>query len=206
MRWAIIGFGLYPQRAGLWILALVPLGAFIFGFDPAVRLRAMRFVDRLIYSLDALLPFVTLRSEHNSFDLQSWPKYYSLSPQGDGLCADRLPAGGVDGEFVMLCEGRASMIANFGPGMRERFRWSPTWPSSITAATARHRRRCWRCRPTCASGWNPSRCASCRANCRSAWREAGAVAGRIRWRAAGRSCLRGERHGRLQCRAALPAV
>ncbi|HEY2889179.1 MAG TPA: hypothetical protein VGJ31_01060, partial [Dongiaceae bacterium] len=77
MRWAIIGFGLYPQRAGLWILALVPLGAVIFGFDPAVRLRQMRFVDRLIYSLDTLLPFVTLRSEHNSFDLQSWPKYYS---------------------------------------------------------------------------------------------------------------------------------
>jgi len=77
MRWAIIGFGLYPQRAGLWILALVPLGAIIFGFDPAVRLHRMRFVDRLIYSLDTLLPFVTLRSEHNSFDLQSWPKYYS---------------------------------------------------------------------------------------------------------------------------------
>jgi hypothetical protein len=77
MRWAIIGFGLYPQRAGLWILVLVPLGAIIFGFDPAVRLRQMRFVDRLVYSLDTLLPFVTLRSEHNSFDLQSWPKYYS---------------------------------------------------------------------------------------------------------------------------------
>ncbi len=77
MRWAIIGFGLYPQRAGLWILALVPLGAIIFGFDPAVRLHKMRFVDRLVYSLDTLLPFVTLRSEHNSFDLQSWPKYYS---------------------------------------------------------------------------------------------------------------------------------
>jgi hypothetical protein len=30
----------------------------------------------LIYSLDALLPFVTLRTEHTSYDLQSWPKYY----------------------------------------------------------------------------------------------------------------------------------
>ena len=76
MRWAIIGFGLYPQRAGLWILVLVPLGAVIFGFDPSVRLRAMRFVDRLIYSFDALLPFVTLRIEHGAFDLQAWPKYY----------------------------------------------------------------------------------------------------------------------------------
>jgi hypothetical protein len=76
MRWAIIGFGLYPQRAGIWILVLVPLGAVIFGYDPAVRLRAMRFVDRLIYSFDALLPFVTLRIEHGAFDLQTWPKYY----------------------------------------------------------------------------------------------------------------------------------
>ncbi len=76
MRWAIIGFGLYPQRAGWWILFLVPLGAIIFGFDPSVRLRQMRFIDRLIYSFDALLPFVTLRAEHNSFDLQAWPKYY----------------------------------------------------------------------------------------------------------------------------------
>jgi hypothetical protein len=76
MRWAFIGFGLYPQRAGIWILVLVPLGAFIFGFDPAVRLRAMRFVDRLFYSFDALLPFVTLRIEHGAFDLQAWPKYY----------------------------------------------------------------------------------------------------------------------------------
>ena len=76
MRWAFIGFGLYPQRAGIWILVLVPLGAVIFGFDPAVRLRAMRFIDRLFYSFDALLPFVTLRIEHGVFDLQAWPKYY----------------------------------------------------------------------------------------------------------------------------------
>jgi hypothetical protein len=76
LRWAIIGFGLYPQRAGIWILVLVPLGAVIFGFDPAIRLRQMRFIDRLIYSFDALLPFVTLRAEHNSFDMQGWPKYY----------------------------------------------------------------------------------------------------------------------------------
>jgi hypothetical protein len=76
LRWAIIGFGVYPQRSALWILVLVPLGAVIIGFDRAVRLRAMRGVDRLIYSFDALLPFVTLRQEHNAFDLQSWPKYY----------------------------------------------------------------------------------------------------------------------------------
>jgi hypothetical protein len=76
MRWAIIGFGLYPQRSAIWILILVPLGAVIFGYEPQVRLRAMRTIDRLIYSLDALLPFVTLRSEHNAFDLQAWPKYY----------------------------------------------------------------------------------------------------------------------------------
>jgi hypothetical protein len=76
LRWAIIGFGLYPQRSALWILVLVPLGAFIIGFEPQVRLRAMRPIDRLIYSLDALLPFVTLRAEHNTFDFQAWPKYY----------------------------------------------------------------------------------------------------------------------------------
>jgi uncharacterized protein YjbI with pentapeptide repeats len=76
MRWAIIGFGLYPQRSALWLLVLVPLGAIVFGYDPAVRLRAMRPLDRLVYSFDALLPFVTLRIEHNAFDLQSWPKYY----------------------------------------------------------------------------------------------------------------------------------
>ena len=76
MRWAIIGFGLYPQRSALWILFLVPLGTVIFAFEPQVRLRSMRAIDRLIYSLDALLPFVTLRSEHNAFDLQAWPKYY----------------------------------------------------------------------------------------------------------------------------------
>jgi hypothetical protein len=76
LRWAIIGFGLYPQRSAIWILILVPLGAIIVGFEPQVRLRRMRLIDRLIYSLDALLPFVTLRQEHNAFDLQSWPKYY----------------------------------------------------------------------------------------------------------------------------------
>lgn len=76
MRWAIIGFGLYPQRSAIWILVLVPLGAFVTGFEPQVRMRNMRLVDRLIYSLDALLPFVTLRGEHNSYDFQAWPKYY----------------------------------------------------------------------------------------------------------------------------------
>ncbi len=76
MRWAIIGFGVYPERSALWILVLVPLGAMVFAFEPTVRLRAMRPVDRLIYSFDALLPFITLRQEHNSFDLQAWPKYY----------------------------------------------------------------------------------------------------------------------------------
>jgi hypothetical protein len=76
MRWAIIGFGLYPQRSAIWIAVLVSLGAIIFSFEPQLRLRAMRPGDRVIYSLDALLPFVTLRAEHNSFDLQAWPKYY----------------------------------------------------------------------------------------------------------------------------------
>ncbi len=76
LRWAIIGFGLYPQRSAIWLLVLVPLGALIVGFEPQVRLRRMRLVDRLIYSLDALLPFVTLRQEHSAFDLQAWPKYY----------------------------------------------------------------------------------------------------------------------------------
>jgi hypothetical protein len=76
LRWAIIGFGVYPERSALWILVLVPLGAIVFGFEPTVRFRAMRPVDRLMYSFDALLPFITLRQEHNSFDLQAWPKYY----------------------------------------------------------------------------------------------------------------------------------
>jgi hypothetical protein len=76
MRWAIIGFGLYPARSAIWILILVPLGAIVFGFDRTARLRAMRPIDRLIYSFDSLLPIVTLRNEHTAFDLQSWPKYY----------------------------------------------------------------------------------------------------------------------------------
>lgn len=76
MRWAIIGFGLYPQRSAIWILVLVPLGAFIISYESQVRMRNMRVIDRLIYSLDALLPFVTLRAEHNSYDFQAWPKYY----------------------------------------------------------------------------------------------------------------------------------
>lgn len=76
LQWAFTGFGLYPQVAGLWVLALIAIGAVVFSFDSSPELRRFTPGQRVIYSFDMLIPAVHLRHHHAEIELQSWPRYY----------------------------------------------------------------------------------------------------------------------------------
>ena len=106
MRWAIIGFGIYPERSAIWILILVPLGAFIFGFEPQVRMRAMRAGRPP--DLQPRRPAALRHPAQRAQQLRSpgLAQILSLFPQGHGLCADRLPALGPDLAGVMSALNR----------------------------------------------------------------------------------------------------
>ncbi|HNB27998.1 MAG TPA: hypothetical protein PLR41_13620, partial [Alphaproteobacteria bacterium] len=76
LQFLFTGFGVHPQVAGLWVLALIAGGAWAFSRDPSPELRKFSWVQRVIYSFDMLLPAVHLRHHHYEIELQSWPRYY----------------------------------------------------------------------------------------------------------------------------------
>jgi hypothetical protein len=76
LHWAFTGFGYYPEVSGLWAILLVLVGAALFGHDRTSEIRLYSRAERLIYSLDMLLPIVQLRHHHYQFDLVGWPKFY----------------------------------------------------------------------------------------------------------------------------------
>ena len=76
LHWAFTGFGYYPEVSGLWAILLVLLGAWLFGRDRTSEIRFYSRAERLVYSLDMLLPIVQLRQHHYQFDLIGWPKFY----------------------------------------------------------------------------------------------------------------------------------
>jgi len=70
----VIGYGYYPQRAILWALGLVGLGAVVLRLSGAGPINHMPF--GVAYSFDMLLPLVKLRERHYQIDLVGWPRYY----------------------------------------------------------------------------------------------------------------------------------
>jgi hypothetical protein len=76
LHWIFTGFGRYPEIAGLWALLLVAVGFVVFAHDRGSEIRHYSRPERLVYSLDMLLPIVQLRQHHYQFDLVGWPKFY----------------------------------------------------------------------------------------------------------------------------------
>lgn len=76
LPWAFTGFGLYPYISGIWVLALIVAGTVIFGLDPSPEMRRFTVPQRVVYSLDMLIPAVHLRHHHAEIELQSWPRFY----------------------------------------------------------------------------------------------------------------------------------
>ena len=70
------GYGLHPEIAFLWIGLLVGVGAYVVGRDRAPEVQRMTRPERVIYSLDMLLPVVHLRHGHYEFDLAGRARYY----------------------------------------------------------------------------------------------------------------------------------
>jgi hypothetical protein len=73
LKW-LIGYGHYPQRAMLWAIALVVIGAIVLRVSGEGARNGMPF--GLAYSFDMLLPIIHLRRKHDDVDLQSWARYY----------------------------------------------------------------------------------------------------------------------------------
>lgn len=76
LQFAFTGFGLYPYVSGIWVVALIAAGTVIFGLDPSPEMRRFTVFQRLVYSLDMLIPAVHLRHHHTEIELQSWPRFY----------------------------------------------------------------------------------------------------------------------------------
>jgi hypothetical protein len=72
------GFGIYPQLAALWVILLVVIGTFIFGRDKRRELSEASWFDRVIYSLDMLIPVVHLRKSNYDFEPASARARYYL--------------------------------------------------------------------------------------------------------------------------------
>ena len=76
LQFLFTGFGVHPQVAGLWVLALIAFGTWAFSQDPSPELAKLTWPQRAIYSFDMLLPAVHLRHHHYEIELQAWPRYY----------------------------------------------------------------------------------------------------------------------------------
>lgn len=72
------GFGIYPQVAALWVILLVAIGTIVFGRDKEPTLAQMNWTDRVIYSLDMLIPVVHLRGKNYGFEPASNRARYYL--------------------------------------------------------------------------------------------------------------------------------
>jgi hypothetical protein len=73
LKW-VIGYGYYPERAGLWAIGLVFAGVIVLRISGEGPRNGMPF--GLAYSFDILLPLVRLRDRHYGIDLKSWARYY----------------------------------------------------------------------------------------------------------------------------------
>lgn len=76
LHFIFTGYGLHPEVAFLWIGLLVGVGAYVVGRDRAPEVQRMTRPERVIYSLDMLLPVVHLRHGHYEFDLAGRARYY----------------------------------------------------------------------------------------------------------------------------------
>jgi hypothetical protein len=75
-RW-ITGFGVYPEFIVLWVGGAVALGYLMFGRDPSLELQRLTRMQRLVYSLDMLLPIVHLRDRNYEIELEwFWARFY----------------------------------------------------------------------------------------------------------------------------------
>jgi hypothetical protein len=72
----LTGFGLYPWIAGGWAILLIAAGTVLLRHDSCPHLEHFTLSDRIIYSIDMLLPVIELKKGNYEFDLYSWPKYY----------------------------------------------------------------------------------------------------------------------------------
>jgi hypothetical protein len=69
-----IGYGHYIERAIIWTVVLVMLGAIVLRISGEGPKHGLPI--GLSYSFDMLLPVIKLRDAHYEIDLVGWPRYY----------------------------------------------------------------------------------------------------------------------------------
>jgi len=74
LRRVFIGFGYRTHYSIYWVIGFVAFGAWAFRRPNTFRIRTRRLA--VAYSLDMLLPLISLREAHDRIDLQGWPHYY----------------------------------------------------------------------------------------------------------------------------------
>jgi cytoskeletal protein CcmA (bactofilin family) len=94
LDWAI-GYGHHIERAMIWTIVLLILGAFVLwisGEGPKHGLPV-----GISYSFDMLLPVIKLRDAHYQIDLAGWPRYYFYVHKVAGFVLASFLVAGISG-------------------------------------------------------------------------------------------------------------
>ena len=73
------GYGYRPERALVWFLVMIVVGAALFRFTyrtPDGRRTSVFYSFE--YTLDTLLPAVSLRRDFDDVKIAGWPRYYFI--------------------------------------------------------------------------------------------------------------------------------
>jgi hypothetical protein len=77
IEYAFTGFGVHPERLVAWAILLILIGFAFFSRDPSPDMRKLSAGQRLVYSVDMLLPVVHLRHHHYEIELEwAWARGY----------------------------------------------------------------------------------------------------------------------------------
>jgi hypothetical protein len=98
---ALIGYGYYPQLAGIWAIALILAGVLVLELthqlDRLPKQNEPRVVNALIYSFDALIPLVTLRKDDDAVVLDGFARYWFYAQKIFGYVLATFLVAGISG-------------------------------------------------------------------------------------------------------------
>ena len=75
LLWGTIGYGFKIHRALIWVVAFTAIGVWVLGHSDVAGLGPS-LVDRTFYTLDALLPIISLDKVHDAVRVGGEGKYY----------------------------------------------------------------------------------------------------------------------------------
>jgi hypothetical protein len=79
ISWATVGYGIQPWRGFIWFGALVAIGYFVFRGGERSLLSGTKPRSWLVYSIDTVIPVISLEKKHDEIAFVGWRQYYLYS-------------------------------------------------------------------------------------------------------------------------------